>query len=94
MSECAQVCDHAKWASALGLKRIIHKIEANAQQGTECAPPCPCMSDDCPHSCSACGEAPLRSLLQQLEGFFVFFTKWCLVAVVTLHLLDWFARPS
>ena len=33
-----QVCDHAKWASALGLQRIIHKLEANSQQGTECAP--------------------------------------------------------
>ena len=32
-----QVCDHAKWASALGLQRIIHKIEINEQQGTECA---------------------------------------------------------
>ena len=38
-----QVCDHAKWASALGLKRIIHKIECNEQQGTECALPCPSM---------------------------------------------------
>ena len=38
------MCDHAKWASALGLKRIIHKIEANEQQGTECAPRRPCMS--------------------------------------------------
>ena len=33
-----QVCDHAKWASALGLKRIIHTMERNKQQGTECAP--------------------------------------------------------
>ena len=32
-----QVCDHAKWASALGLQRVIHKIEINEQQGTECA---------------------------------------------------------
>jgi hypothetical protein len=33
-----QVCDHAKWASALGLQRIIHTMERNKQQGTECAP--------------------------------------------------------
>ena len=39
------MCDHAKWAAALGLRRIIHKIEANEQQGTECAPQRPCMSD-------------------------------------------------
>ena len=55
----AQVCDHAKWASALGLKRIIHKIEANEQQGTECALHRPCIS---PFSYSACGIAALFSL--------------------------------
>ncbi|KAK9838315.1 hypothetical protein WJX81_004110 [Elliptochloris bilobata] len=35
LSHRDDVCDHAKWASALGLKRIIHKIEINEQQGTD-----------------------------------------------------------
>ena len=34
------VCDHAKWAEALGLQRIIHKGEVTRRQGTECAPLC------------------------------------------------------
>ena len=57
------MCDHAKWASALGLKRIIHRIEANEQQGTECAPRRPCMSASVPLIAAALAELHLIALL-------------------------------
>jgi glyoxylase-like metal-dependent hydrolase (beta-lactamase superfamily II) len=35
LSHRDDVCDHAKWAKALGCQRIIHKSEVNRRQGTD-----------------------------------------------------------